>query len=388
MIVFSMASFPSCLVVFPFFEARRRDVALQRETPTARRKPYVRPCALLERARWPLEPGAALPEHGELRPAAPPAFEALQEALARVAARPHELGGLDRVGRPGAGELRPARRLPHRGRRRRRHGLRARRPGRRLAAGGARVLVPEIEFTSNLFPWLAQEHRGVEVRTAPLNGSPRRSSARPRSCGQRRAVVERRGRRPRRRRARPPARTTRSCSSTRRRPAAGSRSTPPTATSSCAHVQMADVPARRGADGGATGAAGGADAHPRRLVGRREPARRLLRTAAPARRTGARLDTLARVVLLGGAAPTLELVERIGVERIHEHDVGAREPLPRRAWASSRATRRSSRSTWRTAAAKLERAGIRAAVRAGGLRVSFHLYNTAADVDAALDALR
>ena len=36
---------------------------------------------------------------------------------------------------------------------------------------------------------------------------------------------------------------------------------------------------------------------------------------------------------------------------------------------------------------KLERAGIRAAVRAGGLRVSFHLYNTPSDVDAALDAL-
>ena len=35
----------------------------------------------------------------------------------------------------------------------------------------------------------------------------------------------------------------------------------------------------------------------------------------------------------------------------------------------------------------LERAGIRAAVRAGSLRASFHLYNTHEDVDAALDAL-
>ena len=39
-------------------------------------------------------------------------------------------------------------------------------------------------------------------------------------------------------------------------------------------------------------------------------------------------------------------------------------------------------------AEKLARAGIAAAVRADRLRVSFHLYNTAADVDAALDALR
>jgi selenocysteine lyase/cysteine desulfurase len=38
-------------------------------------------------------------------------------------------------------------------------------------------------------------------------------------------------------------------------------------------------------------------------------------------------------------------------------------------------------------AAVLERAGIRAAVRAGGLRLSFHLYNTPAHVDAALEAL-
>jgi selenocysteine lyase/cysteine desulfurase len=40
------------------------------------------------------------------------------------------------------------------------------------------------------------------------------------------------------------------------------------------------------------------------------------------------------------------------------------------------------------AAEKLARARIEAAVRDDRLRVSFHLYNTAADVDAALDALR
>ena len=36
---------------------------------------------------------------------------------------------------------------------------------------------------------------------------------------------------------------------------------------------------------------------------------------------------------------------------------------------------------------RLARAGIMAAARAGRLRASFHLYNTEADVDAALDAL-
>jgi selenocysteine lyase/cysteine desulfurase len=39
------------------------------------------------------------------------------------------------------------------------------------------------------------------------------------------------------------------------------------------------------------------------------------------------------------------------------------------------------------AAERLERAGVRAAVRAGSLRASIHLYTTEADVDLALDAL-
>lgn len=35
---------------------------------------------------------------------------------------------------------------------------------------GATVVVPEVEFTSNLFPWLVQQERGVRVRTVPLAG--------------------------------------------------------------------------------------------------------------------------------------------------------------------------------------------------------------------------
>jgi selenocysteine lyase/cysteine desulfurase len=40
------------------------------------------------------------------------------------------------------------------------------------------------------------------------------------------------------------------------------------------------------------------------------------------------------------------------------------------------------------AADKLRAAGIRASVRAGALRVGFHLYNTENDLDQLLDALR
>ncbi len=35
---------------------------------------------------------------------------------------------------------------------------------------GATVLVPEVEFTSNVFPWAVHADRGVTVRTAPLDG--------------------------------------------------------------------------------------------------------------------------------------------------------------------------------------------------------------------------
>ncbi|MEU5912067.1 aminotransferase class V-fold PLP-dependent enzyme [Micromonospora sp. NPDC047527] len=35
---------------------------------------------------------------------------------------------------------------------------------------GATVVVPDVEFTSNLFPWLVQEDRGVTVRTVPAEG--------------------------------------------------------------------------------------------------------------------------------------------------------------------------------------------------------------------------
>src|SRR3954447_23307060 len=34
---------------------------------------------------------------------------------------------------------------------------------------GSRVVVPEVEFTSNLFPWLGQQDRGVQVVTVPTD---------------------------------------------------------------------------------------------------------------------------------------------------------------------------------------------------------------------------
>ena len=87
-----------------------------------------------------------------------------------------------------------------------------------------------------------------------------------------------------------------------------------------------------------------------------------------------------------GTAPTLEALERLTVAAVHDHDValanrfraGLGLPPGDSAIVSAAAE---------GAAERLERAGIRAATRAGAVRASFHLYNTEADVDAALDAL-
>jgi selenocysteine lyase/cysteine desulfurase len=85
-------------------------------------------------------------------------------------------------------------------------------------------------------------------------------------------------------------------------------------------------------------------------------------------------------------APTLELVERIGVAAIHDHNVA----LANRFLAGlDQPARDSAIVTVDVPGAeeRLERAGIRAAVRAGRVRASFHVYSTERDVDLALDAL-
>jgi selenocysteine lyase/cysteine desulfurase len=87
-----------------------------------------------------------------------------------------------------------------------------------------------------------------------------------------------------------------------------------------------------------------------------------------------------------GTAPALELINRIGVEAIHEHDVrlanrfraGLGLPEGDSAIVSADVP---------GADEKLARAGILASARGGRLRAGFHVHNTDADVDAALEAL-
>jgi selenocysteine lyase/cysteine desulfurase len=99
-----------------------------------------------------------------------------------------------------------------------------------------------------------------------------------------------------------------------------------------------------------------------------------------------RLDTSPAWFSWVGAVPALELIERVGVERIWEHDVGLanrlREGLGLEPGDSAIVT------TEVGNVERLEAAGIIAPVRAGRLRTSWHAYNSEADVDRVLDVLR
>jgi selenocysteine lyase/cysteine desulfurase len=107
-----------------------------------------------------------------------------------------------------------------------------------------------------------------------------------------------------------------------------------------------------------------------------------LRLAATARR----LDTSPAWFSWVAAVPALATLEQIGIERIHAHDVALanrfRTGLGLEASDSAIVS-----ASIDGAEEKLARAGIRAAVRAGSLRASFHVYNVEEDVDAAIDAL-
>ncbi|MGV9771382.1 aminotransferase class V-fold PLP-dependent enzyme [Streptosporangium sp. NPDC003464] len=87
-----------------------------------------------------------------------------------------------------------------------------------------------------------------------------------------------------------------------------------------------------------------------------------------------------------GAAPAIDLLNRIGVPAVHAHNTALAgrflTALGRPATGSAIVT-----VDVPDAHERLEAAGIRAAVRAGKVRASFHLYTTDDDVDRAVEAL-
>jgi selenocysteine lyase/cysteine desulfurase len=102
-----------------------------------------------------------------------------------------------------------------------------------------------------------------------------------------------------------------------------------------------------------------------------------LRLASEARR----LDISPAWLAWAGTVPALELLAEVGIAAIHEHDVALANALRGRLGVPP------GDSAIVTVAAdgaleRLRAAGIKASVRAGAVRLSFHLHNTEADVRA------
>jgi selenocysteine lyase/cysteine desulfurase len=107
-----------------------------------------------------------------------------------------------------------------------------------------------------------------------------------------------------------------------------------------------------------------------------------LRLAGSARR----FDTSPAWFCWVGTQPALELIEAIGVRQIHDHDVALANRF-RAGLGYEPSDSAIVSASVPDAVERLERAGIVAAMRGGRLRTSWHVYNTADDVDRVLEAL-
>jgi selenocysteine lyase/cysteine desulfurase len=111
-----------------------------------------------------------------------------------------------------------------------------------------------------------------------------------------------------------------------------------------------------------------------------------LRAAAAARQGARRLDISPAWLAWAGTVPALDLLGEVGVASIHRHDLGLANALRERLGLP----RSDSAIVTVNTEGGLERpraANIKASVRAGAVRLSFHLYNTESDVEAVARAL-
>lgn len=252
---------------------------------------------------------------------------------------------------------------------------------------GTRVLVPEMEFTSNLFPWLVHEDRGVTVRAVPLDELADAVDSRTDLVAY--SLVQ----------------SASGAVAAHQAIVAAARDHDALvcvdATQACGWLPFdareVDVVAcsaykwlmaPRGVAFGyfredvwdllrplQAGWYAGDDAHDSYYG---TP----LRLAKSARR----FDISPAWFSFVGAAPALETLERVGVDAVYEHNValanrfrsGLGLPPGDSAIVSVDVP---------DAEEKLRAAGVRTGVRAGRVRASFHLYTTDRDVDTALEAL-
>jgi selenocysteine lyase/cysteine desulfurase len=107
-----------------------------------------------------------------------------------------------------------------------------------------------------------------------------------------------------------------------------------------------------------------------------------LRLAPDARR----LDISPAWLAWAGTLPALSLLADVGIDAIHRHDVALANALRSRLGLPAGDSAIVTVSA-NDAMERLRAAGIKASVRAGSVRLSFHLHNTDADVDAVARAL-
>lgn len=252
---------------------------------------------------------------------------------------------------------------------------------------GSRVLAPEIEFTSALFPFLVQQHRGVEVRLVPA-ASVAEAIDRETDVVVCSAVQMASG-------------EVADLDGIAEAATANGAMTVVDATQAAGWLPIdasrfdvvvaagykwlltlrgtAYMAVRRERLAGLVPHAAGwyAGEHPHETYFGPP-----LRLASSARR----LDTSPAWHCWIVGARSLSVLEKIGIERIHEHDVALanrfREGLGLEPGDSAIVF-----CDAPGGAERLERAGIRAAVRGGRVRTSWHVYNGDADVDRTLDAL-
>ncbi|MGH9157838.1 MAG: aminotransferase class V-fold PLP-dependent enzyme [Acidimicrobiales bacterium] len=103
-------------------------------------------------------------------------------------------------------------------------------------------------------------------------------------------------------------------------------------------------------------------------------------------RSARRLDTSPAWFSWVGTTPALEVLLEVGVDAVHRHNVALANRF-RAGLGMGPGDSAIVSVQVAGAAERLELAGVRAAVRGGCLRASFHLYNTIDDVDTALAAL-
>lgn len=253
--------------------------------------------------------------------------------------------------------------------------------------GGARVVVPDEEFTSNLFPWLVNVDRGVEVATVPMSRLPEAVDARTvlvafslvQSASGEVAPYDDVIAAARHHGAFVAVDATQACGwlpfDASRVDALAAHAYKWLMSPRGSSFLVLSPELRERMRPVAAGWYAGEDPH----ASYYGPPLRLAQDAR-------RFDTSPAWFSWVGTQPALEVIEEIGVPTIREHDVALANRL-RKGLGLAAADSAIVSADVPDAERKLDRAGIRASVRAGRVRLACHIYTTEDDVDDALTAL-